>query len=57
MNDAQNVETVQLKMGTEFDKAYNDLHKVNESIKMLLSPNNGEIDQNEWFLPKMTVIN
>lgn len=57
MNDAQNVETVQLKMGTEFDKTYNDLHEVNESIKMLLSPNNAEIDQNEWFLPKMTVIN
>lgn len=57
MNDAQNMETVQLKVETELDKAYYDLHEVNESIKMLLSPNNAEIDQNEWFLAKMTVIN
>lgn len=57
MNDARNVQTVQLKMGTEFDKAYNDLHEVNESIIMLLSANNAEIDQKEWFLPKITVIN
>ena len=50
----ENVELVKSKVENELEKLCVELQELNESVKALLSAEDAEKEQKEWYKPKMT---
>ena len=55
MENVCNVELVKSKVENEFEKLCVELQELNESVKALMSVEDAEKEQKEWYKPKMTV--
>ena len=55
MENVCNVELVKSKVENEFEKLCVELQELNESVKALMSVEDAEKKQKEWYKPKMTV--